>query len=60
MDHDNPLFAQWCRPYGYIPFVPTTAYQREKLARYWLAWLSGTPPDCKKAHRMVLLSGLLQ
>jgi len=60
MNPDNPEFLQWCRQYGYAPWRPrSTPYQWEKFARYWLAWQAKVPPDCKKAHAMVQLSGLL-
>jgi len=54
-----PVFLAWARQFGYVPGPMTKAHQRHKLARYWLAWQAGVPPDCKKAHLMVQLSGLL-
>ncbi len=59
MNPYDPAFRAWCRPYGYVPTVPASDYQREKFYRYWLAYCAQVPPDCKKAHAMVQLSGLL-
>ncbi len=59
MNPHDPLFLAWAKRFGYVPWVMTEAHQRDKFARYWLAWLADVPPDCKKAHRMVQLSGLL-
>ena len=55
----DPTFLAWAARYGYAPWRPEEGQEREKYARYWLAWLAKIPPDCKKAHNMLRLSGLL-
>ena len=59
MNPADPQFLAWAKRFGYAPWRLTEAHQREKFARYWLAWAAGVPPDCKLAHTMVQLSGLL-
>lgn len=59
MNPADPQFLAWAKRFGYVPWRPFTGHEREKFARHWLAWQANMPPDCKLAHSVVRLSGVL-
>lgn len=59
MNPNDPAFLAWARRFGYVPWQPVAGYPREKFYRYWIAWQAGIAPDCKQAHLLLSLSGLL-